>query len=492
MSKPRAGAGTGGSCLKAPRSIARHSLFPLAGLLLATALALACGGCARRPDPASIHAVFLIVVDTLRPDRLSCYGYQGHRTPAIDGLARRGVRFERVQSAASWTIPSMGALLTSRYPTQLGLFENPPAQPRHWGPREHRPQFRHMPPRGVPTMAELLDDAGFHPAAFVNQPLLNREDGYLRGFAEWCYTVGEDSVVWHDPSTPIPSLELPPGTDLGQADSLLVETFAAWLARKADLRPFVWLHLLKPHWPYAPQPRYLPEGATQDTLTPAEVFYLAEVRETDDLIARVLAAIDAKVGLDHSLVIFTSDHGEEFGDHGMYEHGHSLHREVVQVPLVIAGPGVPAGRVVQRDSRLIDLLPTMLALVGASDKLPRGAEGVSLVPFDERAGAPPVYQEGMFYGSTERSLTVGNLKVMFDEQGEPPYRLFDIKADPDEYNDLGAREKEQLTRMRTALVDFHKRLATDFETLVGLDSLKRDPETQRVLRAMRALGYVGD
>jgi arylsulfatase A-like enzyme len=273
--------------------------------------------------------------------------------------------------------------------------------------------------------------------------------------------------------------------------SLLVEAFTTWLTRKADLRPFVWLHLLKPHRPYTPAPRYLPAGVTLDSPVLPEVFYLAEVRETDDLIARVLAAIDASVGLQHSLVIFTSDHGEEFEEHGLYEHGHSLHREVVQVPLVIAGPGVPAGKVVRHETRLIDLLPTVLALVGASDRLPRGAQGVSLVPFDERS-APPVYQEGMFYGSTKRSLTEGNLKVMFDEQDDPQFRLYDVRTDPDEHADRSAREGGPLRRMRSALVGFHQRLVSDFEALVSVDSLKRDPETERVLRAMRTLGYVGE
>jgi len=470
-----------------PASIRRS----LMGASLA-GLAVLCGGCAANSAAPPIDAVFLIVVDTLRPDRLSCYGYTEHATPNIDALAASGVRFERAQSMASWTVPSMGSMLTSRYPSQLGLVESPPAEAKYWETRERRPQFRIGLPRGVPTMASLLDDAGYHPVAFVNQPLVNREEAFLPGFAEWCYSTGERSLSWHDPTTPIPPIDWPRRTDLGRADTLLIDAFDRWLEYKADLKPFVWLHLLKPHWPYAPAFRYLPEGVEPDTPVQPEVLYLAEVRETDDLVARVLDSIDKHVGLDRSLVVFTSDHGEEFGDHDMIEHGHSLHREVVRIPLIIAGPSVPRGKVIEAYVRSIDLLPTVLSLVGAEALIPADVEGRSLVPLAGPHDDPFVYQEGMLYGSTERSTIEDGYKLMFDGQSTPPYRLFDVGSDVLESTDLSAGEPNRVAAMRERLNEHHLRLVADFEALVGPEGVKLNPETERVLRAMRALGYVSD
>ncbi|MBI5710684.1 MAG: sulfatase [Candidatus Eisenbacteria bacterium] len=460
-------------------------------LVAALASLVLCGGCARPRKATPPAAIFLIVVDTLRPDHLSCYGGAGHPSPAIDRLAASGVRFERAQSVSSWTVPSMGAMLTSRYPTQLGLIEQPPEQGVRFDWREKRRQVRYTLPGGVPTLASLLDDAGYHPAAFVNQPFINAGDGFLHGFAEWCYTTGERTLEWHDFTRPMPTINFPAGTDLGTADSLLVAEFARWLAANADRRPFVWLHLLTPHWPYTPPDRYLPGHEPRPT--DPEPLYSAEVREADDLVAAALAAIDARVGLERSLVILTSDHGEEFLDHGMYEHGHSLHREIIHVPLILAGPSLPAGKTVGACVRTVDLLPTILALAGADVPGPAGIGGVSLLPFLRgRAKDLPVYSEGMLYGSTKRSLIDHGYKLMIDVQTTPPYRLFDVSRDPLETLDLAPQLPDRVARMRRALAVERARFVTDYAALVGPGAVKNDPETQRVLRAMRALGYVSD
>jgi arylsulfatase A-like enzyme len=461
----------------------------------AVALAVLAGGCARRQAPHDVRGVFLIVVDTVRPDRLACYGVEGYTTPAIDGLAASGVRFENAQSPASWTLPAMGALLTSRYPTQLGLVERPPDSARTFGWREKRAQVRYTLPDGVTTLARRLDDAGYYPVAFVNQPFINAGSGFMQGFAAWCYPTGEDSIAWHDPTVPMPSLVYPPGADLGNADTPIVDAFGAWLAQNADRRPFAWVHLLRPHWPYNPLRDHLPPALQQapPESVSALVRYEAEIREADDEVGALLQAIDAHVGLAHALVILVSDHGEEFFDHGMYEHGHSLHQEILHVPLILAGPGLAPGTTVVPRAGTIDLLPTVLDLVGRPDLTPATCEGRSLrALIDGHGSTDTVYSEGMLYGSTERSLIAGDDKLMFDAQGEPHYRLYDVSRDPLERHDIRATVPEQAARMERALTAHGARMVDDYAVLVGPKSATVDPETERILRAMRALGYVND
>ena len=452
-----------------------------------------CAGCSGAAKPASIDAVILIVIDTMRPDRLSCYGSTDNRTPAMDRIAASGVRFENAQSPASWTVPSMGSIMTSRYPTQLGLVERPPDRDTlfHW--RDRRTQINGSIPPGVATLASLLDDAGFHPVAFVNQPYVNAGNGFEQGFAEWCLSAGEDSIVWHDTRTPIPAIQFPAQTDLAEADPLLVAECRRWLQRNADRRPFVWVHLVGPHMPYTPSLEYLPKELQKPGvyIRPA-IKHTAEVREVDDLVGELLAAIDSTVGLARSLVILASAHGEEFEEHGMFGHGHSLHGEVIHVPLLIAGPSVPPGATVSAYASTIDLAPTILELVGAKARTPESFQGTSLLPLI-RGGVTgtPIYSEGMMYGATKRTLIEDRFKLVFDAQAQPPYALFDLMRDPLEQVDVIASERERATRMKEALVAHTSRMVSDLELAMGQVGTKESAETERILQEMRTLGYIG-
>jgi arylsulfatase len=458
--------------------------------LLVASVGLA--SCSRLRGDAEPAAVFLIVADTLRPDRLSSYGYAKHETRAMDGLARRGVRFDRAQSVASWTLPSMGSIMTSRYPTQIGLVERPGPDGKIWEPGEKRGQLHYTLPHAFRTLGEIMNDAGYLTAGFINQPFINVEDGFLQGFREWCHTVGERQIRWHDASKPIPTIEYPEGQDPGEADPVLVATFDAWLGRNSDKKPFVWLHLLKTHLPYSPPPRHMPGSGPEDwkTLGPSD-YYDAEVRELDELIATIVASIERHVGLDRSLVIFTSDHGEAFNEHGEFEHGQSLHREVVHVPLIFAGPKVPPGKTVAAYVRTTDILPTILDLAGLTAMEPRGTEGASLVPLFERGGVDrPVYMEGMLYGGTERSLTSGGYKLLFDGQHNPPYRLFHLDEDPWETADVSRQRSAKRDAMQQALTVLYDRLLQEWKSGADSDSPAVTEVDESVRRSIRALGYV--
>lgn len=439
------------------------------------------------------RAVFLIVVDTLRADRLSCYGYDGHRTAHIDSLAASGVQFDEALSVGGWTVPSMGAMMTSLYPTQLGLIEAPKPKQKFFKIREHREQLSSTIAPGFVTLSDLFSGAGYHTAAFVNQPILNnRRDGFSQGFDEWFYPVTRDTVLRRTPGEPDSGDERPPivAADVYRADSVIVSAFASWLPGVARQRLFVWVHLLVPHTPYRPPARYI---AAADT-TPSAL-YDGEVRYSDDLVGELLASINRHVGKGRSLVVFTADHGEEFGEHGSKEHGHSLHRECVHVPLIVAGPGVAAGGHEKRTVRLIDIFPTLVGVCGL-EGAPADVEGV---PLDAVAGGGAdslaVYSEGMLYGSTERALQVDGLRLMWDEQGDA-YHLYDVTADVMEHHPLGRGRAADVARLTDALVSMHTRLARDglqrLQSQETADSAAVAEERARALKAMKSLGYVGN
>lgn len=454
-----------------------------------------------RPSPS--RAVFLIVIDTLRADRLSCYGYKSHQTANIDGLAERGVLFENALANASWTIPSMGTIMTSLYPTQLGLVERPAGPGRRFEWNERREQTVYTLSLSMTTLTEVFHDAGYRTAGFVNQPSLNNRDGFVQGFDDWFYPVGGDTVIHRDPAEPLQENRLTrkaltPWKHVDRTDSALVSTFVEWMetAPREDL--FVWLHLLSPHKPYSPPPGYGPPqrgGDSRGTEWDSEL-YDGEVRYSDYLMSRVLEAVDNRVGLDNAIIVFTSDHGEEFGEHKMNDHGHSLHREIVHVPLILAAPDLPAGRRVETVVRLVDVYPTILSLCGMSDRAAPDAEGDDMTSLVDRDGRDRVaYAEGMLYGSTERALRAGGFRVMWDAQGDV-YRLFRVSADFGETLDVSARFKRETEQLRSSLVRLHEFLLEDFKRRSrgesAADSLATAKERDRVLKAMKALGYINE
>jgi len=448
-------------------------------------------GCSPRPT-SSADAVFLIVVDTLRADRLSCYGYEEHTTPHIDALAARGVRFNRARSVASWTIPSMGSMMTSLYPTQLGLTEAPAPEGKRYEWQELREQRNDTISTTEYTLAEIFRDAGYRTAAFVNQPGLIAYGNFFQGFDDAYFPGGVDKVVRYDPDT----LEYPKWPPFLRSafktDSELITSFDAWLGENRDQQVFVWLHLLTPHWPYDPPGSYMPneEVAETEEQQLEERFYNGEVRAIDGLVGRLTEAIERHVGIDSSVVVFTSDHGEALGERGMHDHGHTLHTEVVRLPLIVSAPSLPRGHTVDADVRSIDLLPTLLEFADVDELDLPAFEGASLIPrINGDQAVLPVYSEAMLYGGTERSLSVADFTLIYDEQ-EQTYALFDVSVDPREVSDISQRQPGRTAKLAAALVSIHTELVADRKLRAADASDTPTSRDERMLRALRALGYV--
>jgi len=470
----------------------RSRLWTAGAAVLVLGLLAGTGAAGKSPKPGSSaprEAVFLVVVDTLRADRLSSYGYTAHATPHIDALAARGLRFDNAQAVASWTVPSMGALLTSRYPRQLGMLESTSRSKQNFQWHTLRAQLLWGLPRHVTTLAEQMRERGFRTAAFVNQPALNANTTFARGFDEYHHPVEGGEIRQLETGRKGVLQRWATTEHTAAADAGLVQAFGSWLEETGDQRVFAWVHLLSPHVPYE-----APAGFAVDSSEPSDR-YDAEVRYVDSLVGKITDAIGRHAGWDRSLVVFVSDHGEEFGERGRHGHGHSLHREVTRVPLIVSAPGRLAAGVVHAPVRLVDVAPTILALTSRSAIAPVGLEGVNLEHVADRP-ALPVYVEGKLYGESERSLTQDGYKLIVSD-GEKPSLLYQVERDPEEKHDVAASEAERVEEMQARIQTQRRRLQVEFIAARTAPAAAAAPapselEERRTREALRALGYLDD
>ena len=319
-------------------------------------VSLLCVNCGKRPqrsdhDAAVVENVVLVTIDTLRADHIGCFGYQLVQTPHLDSLAARGTRFAQAVTPVPLTLPSHASILTGTYPFVHGV----------------RDMGGFVLQESPPTLATLLSQAGFRTAAFVGSVTLDHRYGLNRGFATY------------DDDMPPAESEAGPRKPERRAE-VVVERTLAWLAARPAGRFFLWVHFFDPHSPYdAPQPFHAQY---------ADHPYDGEVAYADAQLGRLLEAVREQGVSDRTLFVVMGDHGESLGEHGESTHGIFLYDATTRIPLVIAGPGVPYGKVVQAQVRSIDVMPTILAAVKikAGDLL----QGVSLCPLIEgNGGLPP-------------------------------------------------------------------------------------------------------
>ncbi len=392
--------------------------------------------------------VLLISVDTLRADHLGCYGYARPTSPEIDRLAARSVVFERAYASAPWTLPSFGSLFTSRRPSRhrAGVFtEREAAWGRDAGVLMKTTENLRA---DLPTLAEVLRAAGWRTAGIHNNPYLGVETGIDRGFdayRRYQYTAAA-------------------GTDLA----------LAWLDAHGAERWFLFVHYMDPHYPYAPPDPYAerfggePFGAVEtevpklDALRRSDVdpsvkrrmidLYDGEIAYTDAHVGRLLARLEEHGDLARTLVVFHSDHGDEHWEHGSFDHGQSLHAELLHVPLIVSFPArVPGGRRVAQRVRLIDVMPTILELCGVP--APDPIAGRSLL--DPLLLDRDAIAEAVLWGPREmKSLVSGRHKLI--AAGASGDELFDIERDPGELWNVAADEPAVRQTLRQRLVDHHQ------------------------------------
>ena len=401
------------------------------------------------PSPRNL---LLVSIDTLRADRLGSYGYAAARTPRLDALARSGLRFARAATVVPLTLPAHSSLLTGTFPSWHGVRDN-------GGFYLGDDQV---------TLAEVLREKGYRTGGFVGAFVLDRRWGIGQGFDRFFDDFDLDRF------------EDAPGMDaIQRPGAAVVDEAVKWLLADRERPFFAWVHLYDPHTPYeAPEPfrsRFPPTASGA---------YDAEIAATDHEVGRLLDALEAERRLAETLVVVVSDHGEMLGEHGEPTHGFFVYDAAVRIPLLIAGPGVPA-REVAGQVRIVDVMPTVLELLKVA--VPRPVQGTSLLPLARGEALDLVAQSESWYpryhyGWSELvSVQDGRFKYI----RAPRPELYDLEADPREENDLSAAQPARTAALARALEDQLARTTSESAPR-GPGSV--DAETEERLAA---LGYVG-
>ena len=438
---------------------------PVLLLLFAGCGAGGAGGPGSRPwaDAPPPNVLFLSI-DTLRADSLGFYGYERPTSPRLDAFAEGAVVFESAQASASWTLPGLASVFTSQFTSTHQCLS-----------------FGSRLSESFTTLTELLLAAGYDTACVTSHVFTTTRHGLQQGFVHF-----DDSYAYPavDPEDAITSQVI---SDEGIR--FLEQKRAA-----ADPDPwFLWLHYFDPHDRYMEHP-----GITDEFVTPGERdndtvrrdLYDGEIRYTDGHVGRVLDAL-GELGLaEDTIVVLFSDHGEEFLDHGSRGHGHTLFRELVRVPLAIRAPGIEPRRVT-RTVRTVDVLPTLLELVGLAP--PADAAGTGLVGLmrGEEVAVPPALAEIHPTGAPPQdSLTDDRYKLVVQYDGDTKRSmLFDLRSDPLEQRDVAAEHPEVVERLGQELLRAKKRALE----LAGRYTPARELDlTPGQLDDLKELGYGGD
>jgi arylsulfatase A-like enzyme len=437
---------------------------------------------------AALPNIVVVVVDTLRPDRLGAYGNTRGLTPFLDQLARRGTVFANAYANSSWTEPSVASLLTSRYVSQHGVVS-----------------FDSKLPTSEVTLADRLTAGGYVAGGFSANFRLSDDYGYGQGFEHW-------------------AVFLPVDGEAKPRGSVLRRESAAWLSKMSIERMnspvMLYLQYMEPHAPYVPPEPYRtkfapPSGADADEhtantkliqLTPGDKhltgpevallksLYDGEVAAVDAEISALFAQLEQLGLLKDAVVVVTADHGEEFGEHGEFLHGSTLYNPSIRVPLIIAGPGIDSDHTVTENVSLLDLAPTLLDLA----HLPaaptfEGRSFVSLMRSPSPGSQPwsgEVISElerdvptGFDRRIHARAIVDGSQKLLVAPSGKTA--LYDVSSDPGETKPLdgaaaAARTTDLLARLEHRQSTWRAR-ATTSSTVQPLDEGTKEK--------LRALGY---
>jgi arylsulfatase A-like enzyme len=397
--------------------------------------------------------VIVIGIDALRPDHMSAYGYERETTPNIDRFAKDAAIFNKCFTAAPWTLPSFFSMVTSTYPSVHQYGTNFHGEIRQetrtaaiWKIGTISPDYN------IKTLAETLREQGYYTAAFVNNPFLSTQNEFDRGFDEYNH-YGPTSVEG-------------------------VEQVLSWLDRHRNEKFFLFFHVMDPHdfsikgsAIYELPQRY---GGPGDKALEMETNkYDTGVNFCDEQMAEFLEGMKW-LGLGHhSLVILTSDHGEELHDRGGTGHGHSLNNELLRVPLIVRLPGGSEDRMVF-DERIstLDIAPTILDVLDMP--VPPYYQGQSLAPLfaGEELSARPIFAEALGSGHEKKAVIMGDHKMIYTATSNK-FELYNLKNDPKESKNLILKAPAIESTMVQALQPFVEQSRAGFHVALnppeGLD-----------------------
>jgi len=442
-----------------------RGIFPLAGLLL-PGLLLGCSVQESKVDlPAATTNVILISIDTLRPDHLECYGYEVPTSPSLDSFCEESVVFLQAIAQAPSTLHSHASMFSSLLPHHHGA---------SWGAKTRLPAE-------ALTITELLKSVGYATGGFAGGGQMDEVFGLDQGFD-----------VYEQP---------------GQERFLgTVRRGIDWVDSTPERPFFLFLHSYEVHHPYTPSPEHLAlvagdyKGALPDEISidylrdinrgevemePQDLAHIvstydAEIRSVDDGFSYLVAALKERDLYDDTLIVFTSDHGEEFGEHGVVGwHSHTLYDELLRVPLVVRFPGAAhAGSSVEEQVRSLDIAPTLAAILGL--RIPDQFDGVDLTGRVTRGETGSLVAVGRMdrpRGVERTSIRTDRWKMLL-----PRRYLYDLGKDPAEQWDAAMSERQTVRELEQVLD----------ETLASREPLEAEQvlPSDATLDELRALGYI--
>lgn len=416
--------------------------------------------------------IILISIDTLRADHLGCYRYPHPTSPAIDAFAKDAVLFRQCIAQCTSTLASHASIMTSLIVSHHSAYFTR-TQPL---------------PDQVKTMAEFLKEKNYRTVSYNDGGQIAAKFGLDQGFDIY------ESLPFDD----VKEMQF----------KRIVEKTESWIDTNPGEKFFLFLHTYETHHPYTPEPHYLdmfeedyngnlPEHISVELLNRInkdEVAiddqdkqhiidtYDAEIREMDDSFARLIAFLKKKKLYDNTLIIFTSDHGEEFGEHGIWGmHSHTLFNDQLLVPLIMKLPGSQlAGRKINPMARSIDILPTVLDLLGQD--IPKDLEGATLIPLaqgraeDKNMFAISQRDMPKTYPRKYWSVIQNNWKL-YDK------KLYNLLTDPGELTDATEAYRNLKSRLESMAISFMKRRAKRLDTR----KIKID---KKLKEKLKTLGYV--
>src|SRR5579864_3019636 len=393
--------------------------------------------------------VFLVTIDTLRADHIHCYGYDRVETPALDALAKDGIRFTQSFTPSPITNTSHTSILTGLLPSTHGVTDFAvPLSASH------------------PTWAELLHERGYHTAAFIGAVILDSKTlapGLDRGFDFY------DNFPEHPHTKSRWGRVERRGMDV-------VQRAESWLDAHPAGPHFVWVHLYDPHDPYEPPAPYSQRYKGR--------LYDGEIAYADSVLAHFIAYLKTHGWYENALIVVVGDHGEGLGEHGENTHGIFLYDSTTHVPLIVKLPTASvAGKVIDAQVRTTDILPTVLDVVGAS--VQQHMDGESLKPYFEGGETP----SRIAFGETDYPLRFGwaPLRSVRTEEHKyieaPRPEFYNLRTDPGERNNKYEPWNPQVQKSREMLADLRAK-APSVEPSKGVVG-------QGTIDELKALGYLG-
>jgi len=414
--------------------------------------------------------IIIISLDEVRPDHLSCYGYKKISTPAIDRVAKEGVRFETCITSSEFTPIAMSSVITGKNPNKHGM----------------RDPYCHI---TGPSIASILKKNGYVTAGFVGNDLLSKKHGHAEGFDFWSEASKETS--W------LETQYLDPDAEVFYVGNYWVEEFFEWLKNNYKDEFFVWGHLLETH--EGSEGWLLKKGLIKEGELPEFSYYDAKIKMADEkLIGRLLKTLNELDISENTTLVVMSDHGTNLGEHPAkpihwrkrerkYPQHTTMYDCDLKAVMIIKGEGLPKGKRVKDMVRSIDLVPTLLDLVGISTE-EYDFDGSSLLSVIEKGEAKgrEVYSEDLFEIRGEgalQSIRTDDFKFMRNlTLGTEEY--YDLHKDPQEKNNIVEKIDKEV------IINLRKKLNAFLKTQVSKGEISSQMEKEEINKRLRALGYI--